>query len=212
MCGIAGILSSARRDAIGSMTQAMIHRGPDGRGFYSDERAALGQCRLSIIDLDGGKQPIANETGTLQLVCNGEIYNSPELRERLARAGHTFKTKTDVEVILHLYEDHGRDCVKHLRGMFAFAIWDKINRVLFMARDHLGQKPLFFHPRGHEFVFASEIKALFASGMVRPEIDLEGLWHYISLRFLPDERSLFRGVCKLPAGTSLLWKDGQIEL
>jgi asparagine synthase (glutamine-hydrolysing) len=212
MCGIAGIVSPAHRDAIGAMTLAMVHRGPDGYGYYSDEHMALGQRRLSIIDLDGGKQPIANETGTLQLVCNGEIYNSPELRERLIRAGHSFKTKTDVEVILHLYEDHGRDCVTHLRGMFAFAIWDSVKRTLFLARDHLGQKPLFFYCHGRDFLFASEIKALFASGLVQPDIDLEGLWHYISLRYIPDQYSLFRGVRKLPAATSLLWNDGRIEL
>lgn len=211
MCGIAGIISPTHREVIGAMTQAMIHRGPDGDGYYADEHMALGQRRLSIIDLDGGKQPIANETGTLQLVCNGEIYNSPELRERLIRAGHAFKTKTDVEVILHLYEDHGRDCVKHLRGMFAFAIWDSVKRTLFLARDHLGQKPLFFYCQGQDFLFASEIKALFASGLVQPEIDLEGLWHYVSLRYIPDQYSLFREVRKLPAATSLLWDNGGIE-
>ena len=119
----------------------MAHRGPDGEGYYSDSLIALGHRRLSIIDLKGGKQPISNETGTLQLVCNGEIYNSPQLRRELIAAGHTFKTSTDVEVILHLYEEHGNHCVKYLRGMFAFAIWDSVDHVLFLARDHLGQKP-----------------------------------------------------------------------
>jgi asparagine synthase (glutamine-hydrolysing) len=209
MCGIAGIVSHDRRELINKMTSVLAHRGPDGEGYYADGSIALGQRRLSIIDLDGGKQPIGNEDGTLQLVCNGEIYNSPELRERLLRAGHVFKTKTDVEVILHLYEDHGPDCVKYLRGMFAFAVWDSVKRTLFLARDHLGQKPLFFYHNGSEFLFASEVKSILASGLIRPEIDLDGLWHYISLRFIPDRYSLFKGIQKLPAATSLLLnKDG----
>jgi asparagine synthase (glutamine-hydrolysing) len=145
-------------------------------------------------------------------VCNGEIYNSPELRTRLINSGHTFKTKTDVEVILHLYEEHGEDCVKHLRGMFAFAVWDCENQTLFLARDHLGQKPLFFYQRGNDFLFASEIKSILASGIVEPEIDLNGLWHYVSLRFMPDRYSLFKNIQKLPAATSLLIKDGDFRL
>ena len=211
MCGISEILSDTRRDAIVPMTQAIEHRGPDASGYYRDEHVALGNRRLSIIDLVTGNQPIANEAGNLQLVCNGEIYNSPELRNQLAPRHH-FKTMTDIEVILHLYEDFGTDCVKHLRGMFAFAIWDKDRRVLFMARDHMGQKPLFFCQYGEHFLFASEIKSILASGLVRPEIDLEGLWHYVSMRFMPDCYSLFKGIQKLPAGTSLSWQDGAIKL
>ncbi len=210
MCGIAGIVSPRNHSALELMTTAMTHRGPDGEGYYSDSLIALGHRRLSIIDLKGGKQPISNETGTLQLVCNGEIYNSPQLRRELIAAGHTFKTSTDVEVILHLYEEHGSHCVKYLRGMFAFAIWDSVDQVLFLARDHLGQKPLFFFQNGDEFVFASEIKALLASGLVKPQIDLDALWHYVSLRFMPDEYSLFRGIKKLPAATSLTWRKGKI--
>lgn len=208
MCGIAGILSPNKPQVIEAMTNALAHRGPDGHGYYHDEHIALGHRRLSIIDLAGGKQPISNELGTIQLVCNGEIYNSPELRTKLIAAGHTFKTKTDVEVILHLYEEHGEDCVKHLRGMFAFAIWDSENRTLFLARDHLGQKPLFFYQRGAHFLFASEIKGILASGLVEPEIDLNGLWHYVSLRFMPDRYSLFRNIQKLQAATSLLVRNG----
>jgi asparagine synthase (glutamine-hydrolysing) len=202
VCGISGIVSPHRRDAIVSMTEAIAHRGPDGAGYYQDERIALGHRRLSIIDLTTGDQPIPNETGDLQLVCNGEIYNSPELRERLIAAGHNFRTTTDVEVILHLYEEHGTNCVRHLRGMFAFALWDRRDGTLFMARDHLGQKPLFYWENGDEFVFASEVKGILASGLVDADIDLEGLWHYVSLRFMPDQHSMFKGIRKLPAATS----------
>ena len=148
MCGIAGIVRYRDQNTIHRMTEAMAHRGPDGHGYYTDPHIALGQRRLSIIDLAGGRQPISNETDTLQLVCNGEIYNSPELRQQLIAAGHRFKTATDVEVILHLYEDYGSGCVNHLRGMFAFAIWDSRDQSLFLARDHLGQKPLFFYQNG----------------------------------------------------------------
>ena len=212
MCGIAGLTGSTRREAVVKMTDALVHRGPDDSGFYHDDHIALGQRRLSIIDLSSGRQPIANETGTVQLICNGEIYNSPQLRESLEQRGHRFSTQTDVEVILHLYEEHGPDCVKHLRGMFAFAIWDSEQKRLFLARDHLGQKPLFFFHQDGCFGFASEAKALLASGIVKPEIDLEGLWHYLSLRYMPDEYSLFRGIHKLPAASSLILENDQVSM
>lgn len=211
MCGIAGILGNGADSAITQMTDAMAHRGPDDSGFYHDDDISLGQRRLSIIDLASGHQPIANEDDTLQLICNGEIYNSPELRDELIKQGHRFKTHTDVEVILHLYEEYGKDCVTHLRGMFAFAVWDKPNRRLFLARDHLGQKPLFFCQRNGAFAFASEVKSLLASGVIKPEIDLEGVWHYISLRFMPDQFSLFKGIHKLPAATCLTYENNAIS-
>lgn len=214
MCGIAGILSPHhdQRTRINAMTGALSHRGPDNEGFYHDDNIALGQRRLSIIDLAGGDQPISNETGDLQLICNGEIYNSPELRESLIQRGHHFKTSTDVEVILHLYEDFGKDCIKHLRGMFAFAIWDNKNKTLFLGRDHLGQKPLFFYHNDGRFVFASEIKGILAADFVRPEIDINGLWHYISLRYIPDQYTLFKGIQKLPAATWLFLDRNEIKI
>ena len=212
MCGIAGIISPDRRDAIHKMTEVLTHRGPDERGYYHDDCISLGQRRLSIIDLNTGKQPISNEADSLYLVCNGEIYNSPELRKQLISDGHTFKTATDVEVILHLYEAYGRDCVKHLRGMFAFAIWNKEDQSLFIARDHMGQKPLFFYHNDNIFVFASEVKAVLSSGFIKPEINLDGLWHYVSLRFIPDRYSLFKGIQKLPAGTSLFLENGNTSV
>ncbi len=212
MCGIAGIMGSQRGEAIHKMTDVMIHRGPDDSGFFQDDDIALGQRRLSIVDLHSGRQPISNEDDSLQLVCNGEIYNSPELREALKAKGHRFKTETDVEVILHLYEDHGDDCVKHLRGMFAFAIWDSRKRRLFMARDHLGQKPLFFCQKEGGFAFASEVKSILASEIIKPEIDMEGLWHYVSLRFMPDDHSLFQGIKKLPAAHRMVFENNRVSI
>ena len=212
MCGIAGIMGSNRVDAIKKMTDIMIHRGPDDSGYYHDDDISLGQRRLSIIDINHGRQPISNEDDTLQLVCNGEIYNSPQLRETLIAKGHRFKTATDVEVILHLYEEYGDDCVKHLRGMFAFALWDSVKRRLLMARDHLGQKPLFFCQKNGGLAFASEVKSILASEIIKPEIDLEGLWHYMSLRFMPDHHSLFKGIEKLPAAHYLVLEGNLITV
>ena len=212
MCGIAGIMGSNRVDAIKKMTDIMIHRGPDDSGYYHDDDISLGQRRLSIIDINHGRQPISNEDDTLQLVCNGEIYNSPQLREALIAKGHRFKTATDVEVILHLYEEYGDDCVQHLRGMFAFALWDRIKRRLLMARDHLGQKPLFFCQKNGGFAFASEPKSILASEIIKPEIDLEGLWHYMSLRFMPDHHSFFKGIEKLPAAHYLILEENHITV
>lgn len=212
MCGIAGLLAPGHQDRIKDVTRTLEHRGPDDEGYYSDDVISLGQRRLSIVDLAGGHQPIANETGDLQLICNGEIYNSPELRKELLAKGHVFKTATDVEVILHLYEEYGRASVARLRGMFAFAIWDRHRHTLFLGRDHMGQKPLFYFSDGTRFVFASEVKALLASEMVARELDLNGLWHYISLRYLPDDYSLFKGIHKLPAATTLFLENGVPQL
>jgi asparagine synthase (glutamine-hydrolysing) len=148
------------------------------------DAGSLGQRRLSIIDLAGGRQPILNEDGSLALVCNGEIYNSPTLRDELAARGHVLSTATDVEVILHLYEECGDECITSLRGMFAFGLWDfKRNRIL-LGRDHMGQKPLFFAHANGNFAFASEVKSILASGIVERKPEIEGLWHYMSLRYL----------------------------
>ncbi len=214
MCGIAGIIGNGieRRSTVEKMTDVLFHRGPDDSGHYHDEHISMGQRRLSIIDLSTGQQPISNEDETLQLICNGEIYNSPELRKQLIEKGHQFKTASDVEVILHLYEEYGRDCVRHLRGMFAFALWDTKNRSLFLARDHLGQKPLFFFKHDEGFVFASEVKAILATGLIQPEIELETIWHYVSMRFVPDQYSMFKGIQKLPAANWLHWQGGKVEI
>ncbi|HSP88041.1 MAG TPA: asparagine synthase (glutamine-hydrolyzing) [Ignavibacteriaceae bacterium] len=213
MCGIDGVVSNdlTKRETISKINNSLTHRGPDNEGYYKDNNVALGQRRLSINDLSNGNQPISNEDGNLQLICNGEIYNSPELRQILEKKGHRFKTNSDVEVILHLYEEYGKDSVKYLRGMFAFALWDINDKSLFVGRDHLGQKPLFFYKNDDLFVFASEIKAILASGLVTPQIDVNGLWHYISLRYIPDQYTLFKNIHKLPAATWLFYKDGEIK-
>ena len=211
MCGIAGLICENHETRIKAMTDIMAYRGPDDDGFYSDETISLGQRRLSINDIGGGHQPIANEDGTIQLVCNGEIYNSPSLRAELVARGHRFRTKTDVEVILHLYEDKGEDCFADLRGMFGVAIWDRLRRRLVLARDHMGQKPVFYAAAGQSFAFASEPKCILASGLLAREPDLEALWHYMSLRYLPDDRTLFKGVRKLPAAHYAVWEGGQVR-
>ena len=212
MCGITGVIAPNHRAIIPRMTNVLMHRGPDNEGYYHGSDISLGQRRLSIIDIQGGNQPISNEENTIQLVCNGEIYNSPELRKQLISLGHHFKTSTDVEVLIHLFEEEGPACVKKLRGMFAFALWDEPSRILLLARDHLGQKPLFYCKNGSDFLFASEVKAILASNYVTPEIDLEGLWHYMSMRFLPDDHTLFKGVQKLPAATTLIYKNNKCRL
>lgn len=190
----------------------MAYRGPDDFGCETRNGMTLGQRRLSIVDLSGGHQPIENENGRILLVCNGEIYNSPALREELLSKGHVFRTKTDVEVILHLYEEEGETFVKRLHGMFAYAIWDSEARRLLLGRDHMGQKPLFFATNGESIAFASEPKGVLASGIVKRDIDLEALWHYMSLRYLPDDRSLFSGVVKLPAAHYAVFERGKLRM
>ena len=211
MCGIAGLIGSGHADRIRAMADIMSYRGPDDAGFYSDDIISLGQRRLSINGVSDGHQPIANEKGDILLLCNGEIYNSPDLRRQLIAKGHTFRTSTDVEVILHLYEEKGEDCFADLRGMFGAAIWDAKNRRLLLARDHMGQKPVFFATRGADIAFASEPKSVLAAGLLDREIDLEALWHYMSLRYMPDDRSLFQGVKKLPAATYAVWEHGKVR-
>ena len=214
MCGICGEYrpEGARRDVVERMMAALIHRGPDDEGSHFDGPAGLGHRRLSIIDLDGGRQPIANEDETIWVVCNGEIYNYRELREGLKRRGHTIRSRTDTEVIVHLYEEMGESCVEMLDGMFAFALWDRSRRKLLLARDRLGQKPLFYARQGQSLLFGSELKALLASGEVRREIDLEALHHYFSLRFIPAPLTMMKGVRKLPPAHTLSWQDGAMRL
>ena len=214
MCGIAGILGGdkIRSQVVERMTNTLVHRGPDDSGFFHDGDVSLGQRRLSIIDLVTGHQPISNETDDIVLICNGEIYNSPKLRKELEDKGHVFKTSTDVETIIHLYEEYGEECVKHLRGMFAFVIWDQKQKKLLLARDHLGQKPLYFGNFNGAFCFASEVKALLATPWLEREVDLEGVWHYMSMRFVPEQLSFFKGVHKLPAAHLLVWHEGNIKV
>jgi asparagine synthase (glutamine-hydrolysing) len=210
MCGIAGIIhrdqqAVVNRDAVLTMTEALSHRGPDGEGFYFDGPVGLGHRRLAIIDLEGGRQPMTNEDESLWIVFNGEIYNYVELRRDLARH-HTFRTHSDTEVILHLYEELGERCLEQLNGMFSFALWDARQQRLFAARDRLGIKPFYWHLTGEHFSFASEPKALIAAGLVEPEPDKQGLEEYLTLQFCLGERTLFKNIWRLEPGHYLSFR------
>ncbi|MDY6947614.1 MAG: asparagine synthase (glutamine-hydrolyzing), partial [Pseudomonadota bacterium] len=210
MCGLAGIINSdpQREQALRRMLVALEHRGPDGEGVYSDQHATLGHRRLSIIDLAGGQQPLYNADRSLVLVCNGEIYNYRELRRRLEQDGHRFLTNSDCEVILGLYERHGAQLLDHLRGMFAFALWDVKRRSLLAARDHLGQKPFFYSVGEQGFAFASEIKALRALDRRRQRMNLAALDQYLGLRLIDAPLTMYEGIHKLPPGHLLTLEAG----
>ena len=210
MCGIAGFYGKGGADKVRAMCDLMAHRGPDDFDMRESAGFAIGQRRLSINDLAGGRQPLADPSGKLVLVCNGEIYNYPELRAKYEAQGYAFKTRSDSEIVLPLYLEYGEKCVEKLRGMFGFALWDSEKRRLLLARDHMGQKPVFYASGADgSFAFASEPKAILATGIVPREVDMEALWHYMSLRYLPDDRSLFKGVVKLPAAHYAVWEEGR---
>lgn len=208
MCGICGIFDlkgmPVSRPGLDAMADVIRHRGPDGEGRFIDVEIGLGHRRLSIIDLGGGSQPIGNEDGKLQVVFNGEIYNFVELRKELEAFGHKFKTRSDTEVIVHAYEQWGADCVKRFNGMFAFALWDGNRRELFIARDHLGIKPLYYVTIGSKLVFASEIKCLLLHPECPREVDRESLAELFTFRYVPSPKTLFKGIFKLPPGHSML--------
>ncbi|MGH9444198.1 MAG: asparagine synthase (glutamine-hydrolyzing) [Terriglobia bacterium] len=217
MCGIAGIVNNdsteiVRAGAIHQMCQAIAHRGPDDEGIYAHRSAGLGMRRLSIIDVDGGHQPIHNEDETLWVVFNGEIYNFPELRPELERRGHRFYTNTDTEVIIHLYEDMGSACVQKLRGMFAFAVFDERRRRLLLARDRLGIKPLYYAALPRRLLFGSEIKAILAAAPDLQELNPAGLAEYFYFGYIPDPSTAFKDIRKLPPGHLLDWEDGRVKL
>lgn len=213
MCGICGQVDprGVSEQAIKTMASGLSHRGPDGEGTYFGPIVGLGHRRLSIIDLDGGRQPMSNEDGSIWITFNGEIYNYRELRQRL-EASHAFATNSDTEVILHLYEEKGRACVDDLRGMFAFAIWNANDRSLFLARDHLGQKPLFYTQSGERFTFASEIKALLALDPSLRAMDPCALHQYLTLRIIASPRTMFSAVRKLPPAHTILFKGGRVTI
>jgi len=202
MCGIAGILNTdrapVRRETIEGMTQAIAHRGPDGYGFEIHGSAAIGHRRLAIIDLEGGRQPLSNEDGQIWITFNGEIYNFVELRRELMTKGHVFRTNSDTEVIVHAYETWGDDCVRRFRGMFAFGIMDLRRRRLFLARDHLGIKPLYYLHSPNHFSFASELQALRKIPGQPFTLDLRAIDQYLWLQYIPAPRTCFKEVCKLP--------------
>jgi len=218
MCGICGIVLSdpnARVNprVIERMSDAIAHRGPDDDGQYLNGRVGLGFRRLSIIDLSGGHQPMANEDETVWIAYNGEIFNHAEHRAPLEARGHRFRTRSDTEAIVHLYEEHGSTCPRELRGMFGFAIWDEKRKALLLARDRSGIKPMFYATTpGGDLIFGSEIKAILASGMITPEVDDAAVAEYFALGTVSGSRTLIRGVKKLEPGHTLTWKDGRVAI
>ncbi len=219
MCGIAGILNleediklSEGYSTIKHMIAVLQHRGPDESGFYINEKIALGHARLSIIDLKGGRQPIHNEDKTLLIVFNGEIFNYVELRNLLCSKGHDFYTKSDTEVIIHLYEEYGTDCLKYLNGQFAFAIWDRVEKTLFIARDRVGIRPIFYTFIDGSLIFASEIKALFMHEKVNREIDPISLDQIFTFWVTIPPRTAFKNIYELPAGHYMLFQKGEHKI
>lgn len=222
MCGIAGAAWTSNSvpfdpAVLQRMTNAIAHRGPDDQGRYQSPAdagpgAALGHRRLSIIDLGGGHQPLSNEDGSIWIVFNGEIYNYQELQPSLRKQGHVFRTSSDTETIVHLYEQYGPDCVRQLRGMFAFAIWDQNKRQLFLARDRLGKKPLVYRQEAHRLLFASELKALLQVPGVPRELDRTAVDSYLTYQYVPHPQTILNGYSKLPPAHWALFRDGELKL
>lgn len=220
MCGIAGFIGQNRGDAqsrIAQMTDTLAHRGPDDSGAFTGTAShgtlevALGHRRLAIIDLASGHQPMTDESGRIQLVFNGEIYNYRGLRGELQNRGHSFSTNSDTEVLLRAYQEFGSRCVEHISGMFAFALWDVRTETLFLARDRFGKKPLFVAQSAGSIAFASEIKALLAYSPSISAIDTEAVWDYLAYRYVPGPATLFQGIRKLPPGAWLEWRAGRMK-
>lgn len=216
MCGIVGIINADKRlvsrNLLERMNACIVHRGPDEDGFYLNKFVGLAMRRLSIIDLRCGQQPIFNQARTKTIVFNGEIYNFLELRQNLEKLGHKFYTKSDTEIIIHLYDRYGTDCVKHLRGMFAFAIWDEIDQSLFMARDRVGKKPLLYsHQRNGDLIFGSEFRALLAHPNISKEVDYAAIDYYLSFLCVPAPLTAYKQIRKLEPGHWFLWRNGEIK-
>ncbi len=216
MCGFAGFFNTSavsdREAVIHAMADRIVHRGPDDAHYYVDEDISLGFRRLSIIDLAGGRQPILNENGTKALLFNGEIYNYQALREDLIDKGHSFTTKADSEVILHGYEEYGKEILQKLRGMFAFVIWDKAEKKLFGARDIFGIKPFYYYNDGKEFLFGSEIKSFLSYPGFQKELREEKIPEYLSYEYLPDEETIFKNVYKLPGAHCFTYQNGEMQI
>ncbi len=219
MCGICGAVwvdpaNALQPEALRAMMRQLVHRGPDEAGEYQDDHAALGFRRLSIIDLSGGHQPLANEDGTVWTVFNGEIYNFPSLRRRLEAKGHRLRSTGDTETLVHLYEDEGTRMFSLLRGMFALAIWDVRKRTLILARDRLGQKPLVYHHDENRLLFGSELKALLAlpKHLVPRCLDPIALDQYLAYGYVPQPRTMLNGIFKLPPAHFAVWHDGSLSI
>ena len=228
MCGIAGAIwtdpdLAVSDDTLLRMTNVLAHRGPDDSGTYLRPHQArppyeplpgiaLGHRRLSIIDVAHGKQPLANEDHTVWIAYNGEVYNFPELRKRLEGSGHTFRTNCDTEVIVHLYEDEGTDCFRHLNGMFGIAIWDSHRRRLVLGRDRLGQKPVVYRREAGRLLFASELKSILEVPGVPRDIDPTAIDEYLTYQYIPHPNTIFRGIHKLPPGHYAVFQDDTFEV
>lgn len=215
MCGICGIKSSAieeRDRLIPLMLESLSHRGPDDTGAYSDEDISLGIKRLSIIDLATGSQPVFNEDKSIGIICNGEIYNFLKLRQDLTGKGHIFYTNSDVEPLVHLYEEYGTDCLQYIKGMFSFALWNRRNKSLFIARDRFGIKPLYYYHRNGVFAFASELKALLKLPFIPRELDRLALNLYFSLEYVPAPHSIFKNISKLKPAHFIVYKNNVLEM
>ncbi|OGZ32970.1 MAG: asparagine synthase (glutamine-hydrolyzing), partial [Candidatus Portnoybacteria bacterium RBG_13_40_8] len=212
MCGITGYFGEGNREILKKMTDSLRHRGPDDEGFYIGERIGLGHRRLSIIDLEGGHQPMTNEDKTIWVVFNGEIYNFQELKEKLEKQGHQFKTKSDTEAIVHLYEEKEEEFLEELNGMFAIALWDEKKEKLILARDRLGEKPLYYVVFNQNLVFGSELKALLAHPLVKKELDLGSLAKYLIYEYAPAPHSILKDIYKLCPGEYLVYKNNQASV
>src|SRR5215510_8736321 len=214
MCGICGIYAPNGVDPelLRRMNDTLTHRGPDDEGFYTDARAGLGVRRLAIIDLVRGHMPISNEDGSVWVVQNGEIYNYLDLRRDLEKRGHQFTTGTDTEVLVHLYEEQGEDLFRHLRGMYAVALWDRARDILLLGRDRIGKKPLYYSFDGSRLLFASELKAMRQVPDLDLSLDWEALNLYFSYYWIPAPWSIYREIRKLPPGHSLKLHAGRLEL
>ena len=216
MCGICGIynfrtLEPVSTSVLKRMNDTLIHRGPDAEGFYTSVELGLAHRRLSIIDLEGGQQPMTNEDETIWVIFNGEIYNFIDLQEDLVKKQHHFKTRSDTEAIIHLYEEKGEECFKYLRGMFAIALWDEKENKLILARDRVGKKPLFYFYDGNRIVFGSEIKAILEAPDIPRDIDIEALSDYFSFLYVPAPKTIYRQIRKVRPGHYLVVKDGEIR-
>ncbi|HWQ35061.1 MAG TPA: asparagine synthase (glutamine-hydrolyzing) [Blastocatellia bacterium] len=216
MCGIAGFFGptmarAEQRAVLARMCGLIAHRGPDDEGFYLEGGLGIGMRRLAIIDLEAGHQPIANEDGSVWIVFNGEIYNYRELRAELLARGHVFQTSSDTETIIHLYEELGERCVERLRGMFAFAIYDRKKQLLLLARDRVGKKPLHYALAGETLIFGSEIKSLLQHPAIRREVSFEAISDYLTFGYVPDPATAFRGIWKLEPGHTLTFHNGRIR-
>src|SRR5918996_3745521 len=210
MCGIAGYVGDAPPELLAAMVRALKHRGPDDEGTCVEPGVGLGMTRLAIIDPVTGRQPMATAEAAAWIVFNGEIYNFRDLRTDLEARGHRFRTRSDTEVILAAWQAHGEACVEHLRGMFAFALWDRRRRRLLLARDRLGKKPLYYWHRDGALLFASEPKALLCHPAIARTPDWEALRHYLAFGYTPGARSIFAEIAKLPPGHTAVLEEGRL--